>query len=63
MVIALGTIVLVLIFVGVLLFLINKYAPIQGSILEILNFVVVGAVVVWLVRAFGIWDWLNHVQL
>ena len=50
------TIVLILIGVGVLLWLINKYIPMQGTIKNILNAVVVIVVVVWLLKVFGVWD-------
>jgi 1-acyl-sn-glycerol-3-phosphate acyltransferase len=48
------TIVVTLIVVGVLLWLINTYIPMQGTIKKILNAVVVIAVVIWLLYAFGI---------
>jgi hypothetical protein len=46
--------VLVLIVVGVLLWLVNSYIPMAGSIKRILNVVVVIAVVLWLLNAFGV---------
>jgi hypothetical protein len=46
-----------LIVVGVLLWLVNAYIPMDGKIKKILNVVVVICVVVWLLFAFGI---LNH---
>ena len=46
-----------LIVIGVLLWLVNTYIPIDGKIKKILNVVVVICVVVWLLFAFGI---LNH---
>lgn len=57
------TIVLVLIVVGVLLWLINTYIPMQGTIKGLLNAVVVIAVVIWLLQAFGLLDslWGIHV--
>ena len=47
-------IVLVLIVVGVLLWLINSFIPMDAKIKSILNIVVVIAVVVWLLQAFGL---------
>jgi hypothetical protein len=47
-------IVLVLIVVGVLLWLINRYIPMQGTIKSILNAVVVIVVVLWVLNAFGL---------
>ncbi|HKY62507.1 MAG TPA: Thivi_2564 family membrane protein [bacterium] len=51
-------IVLVLIVVGVLLWLVNNYIPMAGSIKTILNVVVVIAVVIWLLKVFGVWGGL-----
>ena len=44
----------VLIVVGVLLWLVNRFIPMQGSIKSILNGVVVIAVVLWLLNVFGL---------
>jgi len=46
--------VITLIVVGVLLWLINAYIPMDGKIKKILNVVVVICVVVWLLAAFGV---------
>ena len=46
-----------LIVIGVLLWLVNAYIPMDGKIKKILNVVVVICVIVWLLYAFGI---LNH---
>ena len=51
---SLVTVVLTLIVVGVLLWLINTYIPMAASIKSILNFVVVVAVVLWLLYGFGV---------
>ena len=48
------TLVIVLIVVGVLLWLVNTYIPMQGTIKSILNAVVVIVVVLWLLQAFGV---------
>jgi len=48
------TLVLTLIVVGVLLWLVNTYIPMDGKIKKILNVVVVICVVVWLLYAFGV---------
>jgi hypothetical protein len=54
-------IVLVLIVVGMALWLINAYIPMAGSIKAILNAVVVIAVVVWVLKAAGLWtELLNY---
>jgi hypothetical protein len=48
------TVVLTLIVVGVLLWLVNTYIPMAGSIKTILNAVVVIAVILWLLHGFGV---------
>lgn len=48
------TIILVLIVVGVILWLVNAYIPMDGKIKSILNIVVVILVVIWLLQAFGL---------
>ena len=50
------TVVLILVAVGVVLWLINAYIPMQGTIKSILNAVVVIAVVIWLLQVFGLID-------
>ncbi|HJT43162.1 MAG TPA: Thivi_2564 family membrane protein [Rhizomicrobium sp.] len=57
------TIVIVLIVVGVLLWLVNTYIPMDGKIKSILNAVVVIAVVIWLLQAFGVLGSLNSVRV
>jgi hypothetical protein len=47
-------VLLVLIVVGVLLWLVNRYIPMQSTIKGILNAVVVIVVVVWLLQVFGL---------
>ena len=49
-------IVLILIVVGIALWLINTYIPMASSIKAILNAVVVIAVVIWVLKATGVWS-------
>jgi 1-acyl-sn-glycerol-3-phosphate acyltransferase len=51
------SVIVTLIVVGVLLWLVNTYIPMDGKIKKILNAVVVICVVVWLLFAFGV---INH---
>jgi len=46
--------VLVLVVVGVILWVINSYIPMQSTIKKILNAVVVIVVILWLLSAFGL---------
>ena len=48
------SLVVTLIVVGVLLWLVNKYVPMDDKIKGILNIVVIVAVLIWLLYAFGL---------
>jgi len=47
-------IAVVLVVIGVMLWLINNYIPMAGSMKSLLNIVVFVVVVVWLLRGFGV---------
>ena len=47
------SVIIALVVVGVILYLINNYLPMDGKIKSILNIVVVIAVILWLLRSFG----------
>jgi len=53
----------VLIVVGVLLWLVNHFIPMAGSIKSILNAVVVILVVLWLLDVFGIFHSLSRMHM
>jgi cation transporter-like permease len=56
-------IVMVLIVIGVVLWLINRFIPMQGTIKSILNAVVVIAVVLWLLNVFGLFSSFSHIRV
>jgi len=56
-------IVMVLILVGVLLWLINRFIPMAGSIKTILNAVVVIVMVLWLLNVFGIFHSMSGMHV
>jgi hypothetical protein len=56
-------ILIALIVVGVLLWLVNRFIPMQGTIKSILNGVVVIAVVLWLLNIFGLFHSLAHIRV
>ncbi|WP_224984522.1 Thivi_2564 family membrane protein [Geomonas agri] len=56
-------VILVLIVVGVLLWLVNTYIPMAGSIKSILNAVVVIVVVLWLLNVFGLMHNLTKLRV
>ena len=56
-------VILLLIVIGVILWLINRYIPMASSIKSILNAVVVIAVLVWLLKVFGLLTDTSHIRL
>ena len=57
------SILFILIIVGVVLWLINKYIPMDGKIKKIINAVVVIIVILWLVSASGVVGSLSHMRI
>jgi hypothetical protein len=55
--------VAVLIVVGILLWLVNRFIPMAGSIKSILNLVVVIVVVFWLLNVFGLIHSLSRIRV
>jgi len=55
--------VVVLIVVGVLLWLVNTYIPMDSKIKQILNIVVVIVVVIWLLQVFGVLGSLGNIHI
>lgn len=56
-------VLIALIVIGVLLWLVNTYIPMQGTIKSILNAVVVIVVVLWLLNVFGVLHSLTNVRV
>ena len=56
-------IIIILIVVGVLLWLVNTYIPMDGKIKNILNIFVVVVVVLWLLHVSGAVDYLRGVHV
>lgn len=54
---------LVLIVVGVILYLINNYIPMDRKIKNILNIVVVIVLIIWLLKAFGLLSSLGNMHI
>lgn len=57
------SLVVTLIVVGVLLWLINNYIPMDAKIKSILNIVVVVVVVLWLLNLLGLMDSLRGIRI
>jgi hypothetical protein len=56
-------VIIALIIVGVLLWLVNTYIPMDRKIKNILNAVVVIVVVLWLLRVFGLMDNITNIRI
>lgn len=57
------SILVVLIVVGVLLWLVNTYIPMSGTMKKIVNAVAIIAVVLWLLKVFGILGSIGQIHV
>jgi hypothetical protein len=57
------TVLIVLVVVGVILWLINNYVPMDRKIKNILNIVAVIVVVIWLLQVFGVLGSLKNLRV
>ena len=55
--------VIILIVVGFLLWLVNNYIPMDRKIKQILNMVVVIAVILWIGNLFGVFDSIRGIRI
>lgn len=60
---SLVSLVITLIVVGVLLWLINAYIPMDGKIKLILNMTVAVVVVLWILNTMGLIDYLRGIRV
>lgn len=57
------TIVLVLIVIGVLLWLMERYIPMDATIKRIIQGLVIIVVVIWILQVTGLWVMLSQVRV
>ena len=55
--------VVILVVIGFLLWLANRYIPMEPRIKSILNIVVIIAVILWLLNAFGVFSSFSGVRV
>jgi len=55
--------IIVLVAVGVILWLVNSYIPMDAAIKKILNVVVIIAVILWLLSVFGVVGSLSGIHV
>jgi hypothetical protein len=59
----LTTVIIAIVAVGLLLWLVNRFIPMQGQIKSILNGVVVIVLVLWLANLYGLFDHLRQFRV
>ena len=57
------SILIAIIVVGVLLWVINTFLPMDHQIKRIFNIVVVVALIIWLLKAFGLFAYLTNIYV
>lgn len=57
------TLIFVIVLVGVLLWVVNRFIPMDSKIRSILNAVVVIVLVLWLLNAFGVLGSLRNIRI
>jgi len=57
------SLLIVIVVVGVLLWAVNSFLPMDGKIKSILNAVVVIVLIIWLLQAFGLLNFLRGVRI
>ncbi len=55
--------IIILVVIGVILWLVNNYIPMDGNIKKILNVVVIIAVIIWLLSVFGVIGSLSGIRV
>ena len=56
-------ILIAIIVVGVLLWIINTFIPMDRKIKQIFNIVVVIVLIIWLLKVFGLFSYLTNVHI
>jgi hypothetical protein len=60
---SLVSLIVVLVVVGIVLYLINVYVPMESRIKSLLNIAVVVFLVIWLLQAFGLLDSIRGIRI
>lgn len=56
-------IIVLIIIVGVLLWLVHRFIPMDATVRLILNIVVIGALIIWILKVTGILSWLFTMEV
>jgi len=57
------TIIIMLVVIGVVLYLINRFIPMDAKIKTILNWVIVIVIILFVLKALGAWDYLSRIKV
>lgn len=57
------SIIIAIVVVGIVLYVINRWVPMDQNIKNILNVVVIIVLVIWLLKAFGVFGYLSQVHV
>ena len=60
---SLVSLLVVLVVVGLILWLVNNYIPMDATIKKILNVIVIIVVIIWLLQAFGLIGSLQNIRI
>lgn len=60
---SLVSLIIVLVILGVVMYLINSYVPMDNKIKSILNVAVVVFLILWLLQAFGLLDGIRQIRI
>lgn len=56
-------VIITIIVVGILLWLVNTYVPMDAKIKNILNILVVLVLILWLLQVFGVLHYVDNVRI
>lgn len=56
-------VVITLVFIGLILWAVNKWIPLEPWIKKTINIVIAVAVVIWLLRVFGVWGYVDKIKI
>jgi hypothetical protein len=59
----LTTVIITIVAVGLVLWLVNRFVPMQGQIKSILNGLVVIVLILWIANLYGVLDHLKHFRV
>ncbi len=57
------TIIILIAVVGLIMWLVNEYIPMDARIKKLLNIVVIVCVIIWLLKVIGAFAYLSKIQI